>query len=401
MTGYNEEEARKYMKRAIKIAKTACGHTSPNPMVGCVVVKNGRIISEACHERYGEFHAERNALIRCVEDTSGADLYVTLEPCCHHGKTPPCTDIIIEKKIKRVFVGSLDSNPLVAGHGISILQEHGIEVITGILEEECLKMNEIFFHYITNKTPFTAVKYAMTLDGKIAAYTGDSKWITNEKSREHVHYLRKKYSGIMVGINTVIKDNPMLNCRTEAGVNPARIIVDSTLRFPMEENHIIETAKEIRTIIAYSKSNENECLLKKKCELIQKGIEVISVPADEKITYEKKISLEEKQIDIKTDVESIEKHHQEVSMKNLMVILGGMKIDSVLIEGGGEINASAFEAGIVNKVYAYIAPKIIMGRDAKSPVSGEGIPLMMDAVTLKDISVKEFDGDILVEGYVR
>ena len=209
-------EAEQYMQQALDLAKTAMGHTSPNPMVGCVVVKNGKLVASGCHERYGEFHAERNALTRCKEDLTGADLYVTLEPCCHQGKTPPCTDIIIERKIGRVFVGALDPNPKVDGGGIKILREHGIEVITGILEQECLALNEIFFHYITTGLPYVAMKYAMTLDGKIASANGDSKWVTGEKAREHVHFLRKKYSAILAGIDTVLADDPLLNCRIQS-----------------------------------------------------------------------------------------------------------------------------------------------------------------------------------------
>ena len=367
-----------YMKRAIDLAKTAEGHTSPNPLVGCVVVKDGRIISEACHERYGEYHAERNALTRCSEDMTGAELYVTLEPCCHYGKTPPCTDIIIEKGIRKVYVGSLDSNPLVAGMGIEILRQNGIEVETGILEKECIKMNEIFFHFITNKTPFTALKYAMTLDGKIASYTGDSKWITSEVSRKHVPELRRKYSGIMVGLNTVLKDNPMLNCRIEEGVDPVRIILDSSLRIPMESN-IVKTAAHIKTIVAYSimngenNSNASMEVEKKKEQLKQCGIDVIGTDGS-----------------------------REVDLKQLMKKLGETGIDSIMIEGGAKVNAAALEAGIVNKIYAYIAPKIIMGSGASSPISGTGIRQMCNAICLKDINVTRMDGgDILMEGYVR
>lgn len=367
-----------YMKRAIDLAKTAQGHTSPNPLVGCVVVKNGRIISEACHERYGEYHAERNALTRCSEDTSGAELYVTLEPCCHFGKTPPCTDIIIEKGIRKVYVGSLDRNPLVAGQGIKRLREHGIEVETGILSKECLKMNEIFFHFIEKNIPFTALKYAMTLDGKIASYTGDSKWITNEVSRNHVHELRRKYSGIMVGIGTVLSDNPMLNCRIEEGVDPIRIILDSSLRIPTDSN-IIKTADHIRTIIAYSTMNDKNELeegggITEKKELLEKyGIEVIGTEGS-----------------------------RQVNLEQLMKKLGEMKIDSVLIEGGAKVNAAALEAGVVNKIYAYIAPKIIMGEKAASPIGGMGIDKMSHAIQLKDIDVTFMDGgDILMEGYVK
>lgn len=358
-----------YMKMAIDIAKTAMGHTSPNPMVGCVIVKDDKVIMKACHEKCGEFHAERNALTRCKEDVKGAELYVTLEPCCHYGKTPPCTEIIIEKGIKKVYVGSLDSNPLVSGHGIQILREHGIEVECGILEEDCIKMNEIFFHYIAKKIPFVAAKYAMTLDGKIAAYTGDSKWVTNEISRGHVQQLRKKYSGIMVGINTVLADNPMLNCRIAENVDPVRIILDSGIRIPMDCN-IVNSAKNIRTIVAYSKDKINDDSDKLKL-LHEKNIETIG-------TYGEKVNLNE-----------------------LILEIGKLGIDSVLIEGGGSVNAAAFEAGIVNKVYAYIAPKIIMGADAKSPIAGIGIPLMKNAIELKDVSVMSMGEDILVTGYVR
>ena len=243
------ETKEKYMRRALELAAMGEGRTSPNPMVGCVVVKDGRIISEGYHEKYGEYHAERNALLRCKEDPAGADLYVTLEPCCHQGKTPPCTDIIIEKKIGRVFVGSLDSNPLVAGRGVAILRDSGIKVETGILEEECLKLNEVFYHYISTGTPFVAAKYAMSADGRIACASGDSKWITGEAARRQVHMLRKRYSGILVGIGTVLADDPMLNCREEEGVDPVRIICDSNLRIPMD-SQIVKTAGEIPTIVA-------------------------------------------------------------------------------------------------------------------------------------------------------
>lgn len=360
----------KYMKMAIEIAKTAMGHTSPNPMVGCVVVKDNKVISMACHEKYGEYHAERNALLRCKEDTNGAALYVTLEPCCHYGKTPPCTEIIIEKGIKKVYIGSLDSNPLVAGKGVNILKENGIEVETGILESECLKLNEIFYHYIKTNMPFIAMKYAMTIDGKIAAYTGDSKWVTSEAARNHVQLLRKKYSGILVGINTVIADNPMLNCRIENGCDPVRIICDSKLNIPLDCN-IINTADKIKTIIAYANNGTKE-IGDKINKLTEKKIQLICCGNGEK-----------------------------VDLKLLFQELGRQKIDSVLIEGGGEINASALEQKLVNKIYAYIAPKIIMGRTGKSPVAGEGKKLMCEAIDLKEVSVENIEGDILVKGYIK
>lgn len=353
-----------YMERAVELAKTAIGHTSPNPIVGCVVVKDGRIVAEGCHEKYGEFHAERNALTRCSEDVSGADLYVTLEPCCHQGKTPPCTDIIIEKKIGRVFVGAMDPNPKVAGGGVRLLREQGIEVVPGVLEEKCLEMNEIFFHYIRTGMPFVAMKYAMTLDGKIATCTGDSKWVTGEKAREHVQFLRKKYSSIMVGVDTVIADDPMLNCRTWEGVDPVRVICDSHLRIPME-SRIIRTAEHIRTIVAYA----GEVDEKKASELKTTGIELL-----------------------KTGDES------QVSMKGLFARLGEKKIDSVLVEGGGTIHGSLLDTGCVNRMYAYIAPKLVGGERAKSPVEGSGIRAMAEAKTLSDINVLRLGDDMCITG---
>ena len=260
----------KYMKRAIELAKKGIGYTNPNPIVGCVVVKNDEIISEGYHEKIGGFHAERNALTNCKEDTTGAELYVTLEPCCHYGKTPPCTEIIIEKNIKKVYVGSMDPNKLVAGKGVKILEENGIEVECGVLKDECDKLNEVFFHYITNKTPYVVMKYAMTMDGKIACENGDSKWVTGEKARETVQNMRKKYMGIMVGINTVLEDNPMLNCRIEENVDPIRIICDSNLRIPFESN-IVNTANKIQTIVVCTNKADKD----KQRWLENKGIEVI------------------------------------------------------------------------------------------------------------------------------
>lgn len=356
-----------YMKRALALARTALGHTSPNPMVGCVVVKDDRVIAEGCHEKYGEYHAERNALMRCQENAAGADLYVTLEPCCHQGKTPPCTDIIIEKKIGRVFVGAMDANPKVSGNGVRILREHGIEVVTGILEKECLELNEIFFHYIKTGMPFVAMKYAMTLDGKIAACTGDSKWITGERAREHVQYLRKKYSGILVGVGTVTADDPMLTCRIEDGVNPVRIICDTKLRIPLE-SQIVQTAEQVRTIVAYAGETEEE----RKRKISSTGVELLKCG-----------------------------DRDEVELPLLFRKLGEQKIDSVLVEGGGAIHGSLLQTGLVNRVYAYVAPKIVGGADAKSPVEGSGIPWMREAKHLTDIEIHSFGEDICITGSVK
>lgn len=361
------DDNERYMRRALELARKGAGHTSPNPMVGCVVVRDGQIISEGYHERYGEFHAERNALMRCTEDTAGADLYVTLEPCCHYGKTPPCTEIIIEKKIGHVYVGSMDSNPLVAGKGVQILRDHGIEVTTGILEEECRKLNEVFYHYIQTKTPFVVSKFAMSLDGKIACASGDSRWVSGEAARRDTHELRKLYSGIMVGIGTVLADDPMLNCRIEEGVDPVRIVCDSCLRIP-EDTQLVRTAKQIPTIVAVAEDTlEHE---QEKISRLQKaGVRILSAGRG------------------------------QVDLKQLMRQLGEAGIDSVLLEGGGTLNASAYRTGIVDKVVAYIAGKIIGGEDAPTPVRGEGAAEMKDAVLLENIEVRMLDGDLRVSGY--
>ena len=333
---------------------------------GCVVVKDGRIVTEGYHERCGEYHAERNALTKCSEDLTGATMYVTLEPCCHQGKTPPCTDIILERGIGKVYVGSMDPNPKVAGKGVQILRDHGVEVETGLLEEECLSLNEIFFHYITTKMPYVAMKYAMTLDGKIASFSGDSKWVTGEKAREHTHFLRKKYRGILVGIGTVLADDPMLNCRIENGVDPVRIVCDSHLQIPLE-CQLVKTAKDIDTIVCYAEENEE-----KKKALMEAGVQLIKAEKDGQVDLEK-----------------------------LMMELGSMEIDSVLVEGGGAIHGSFLTSGLVQKVYCYIAPKMIGGKDALSPVLGKGIEKMSDAVEITDVTVQNFGSDICVSGHVK
>lgn len=400
----NEACHETYMKRALELAQTAMGRTSPNPMVGCVVVKNGSIMAEGCHERYGAFHAERNALTTCDGDVSGADLYVTLEPCCHQGKTPPCTDIIIEKRIGRVFVGAMDPNPKVAGNGVRILREHGIDVVTEVLEQECLALNEIFFHYIRSDVPFVAMKYAMTLDGKIAACTGDSKWVTGEKAREHVQLLRKKYASIMVGIDTVIADDPMLNCRMWEGVDPVRVICDSHLRIPLE-SQIVRTAGDIKTIVAYAGGADEQNVR----ELEKQGQKALELETREReMRGQKARKLEmcelEKQ---KQKVRQLEASGLEllkagdgsqVSLEELIRQLGRRNIDSVLVEGGGSIHGSLLETGLVNRVYAYIAPKLIGGRDAKSPVGGNGIREMAAAKRLSDMTVMQLGEDLCVTG---
>lgn len=354
------------MRRALALAALGAGRVNPNPMVGCVIVKEGRIIGEGWHQEYGGLHAERNALANCNESTADATLYVTLEPCCHWGKTPPCTDAILEHHIKRVVVGCTDTNPLVAGQGIQLLRKAGVEVETGVCEVECRSLNEVFFHYIAHKTPFVVLKYAMTLDGKIAAYTGDSKWITGEAARTHVHQTRNRLSGIMVGVGTVIADDPLLTCRIEGGRHPTRIICDSHAQIPLE-TQIVRTAKDIKTIVAVIEKNE------KTQALEQAGIQILCC----------------------------EEKDGRVDLSDLMRQLGEQNIDSVLLEGGSTLAFSALQAGIVRKVQAYIAPKLVGGQTAKTPVGGEGFPLMNDALALDNLSVQPLGGDFLLEGDIN
>lgn len=237
-----------YMERAIQLAKRGTGFTNPNPLVGAVIVKDHRIIGEGWHARYGDLHAERNALKHCTEDPAGATMYVTLEPCCHHGKQPPCTEALVESGIRRVYIGSRDFNPLVFGKGVQYLEEHGIEVIPDFLREACDKLNPIFFRYIGTKMPYTILKYAMTADGKIACAGGASKWVTGEAARAHVQQTRKRVAAVCVGINTVLADDPMLTCRCENPSQPVRVVLDTRLRIPME-SRLVQTAREVPVIV--------------------------------------------------------------------------------------------------------------------------------------------------------
>lgn len=356
-----------YMRMAIELASKGNGYVSPNPLVGAVIVKEDRIIGKGYHERFGGLHAERNALANCTEDPRGASLYVTLEPCCHYGKTPPCTEAIISSGISKVYVGIMDPNPLVAGKGIAILRNNGIAVQVGLLEEECRSQNKIFLHYIQNRTPYVAFKYAMTLDGKIATVTGASRWITNEKSREYVHNLRGTYTAIMVGIGTVLADDPMLNCRLVEGRDPIRIVCDSHLRIPIN-SRIVTTAGNIRTIIATCESDSS-----KTRPLVEKGCEILEVPKDS---------------------------NGSVDLPVLMSRLGELNIDSVMIEGGSSLGFAALKSQIINKIYAFIAPKIFGGDSARTPIGGAGFRQVDNGIQLVNQQISYFDRDILVESEV-
>lgn len=353
------------MLRAIELAKLGAGNVSPNPLVGAVIAKNNKIIGEGYHMKYGENHAEVNALKNATSSVEGADIYVTLEPCSHYGNTPPCAKAIAESGIKRVYIGTRDPNPKVSGKGIEILKSAGIDVIEGVCEKDCRELNQVFFKYISTSMPYVILKYAMTLDGKIATVTGDSKWISNELSREYVHNIRGNTTGIMVGINTVIKDDPLLTCRINGKRNPIRIIVDTRLRIP-ENSKVL---KDNNCIIA-TDINSDENKIKR---LSDRGIRVIKCNTE----------------------------NDKIDLSDMLKQLGKLKIDSILLEGGGTLNYSFISNGLVDKVIAFIAPKIVGGSTALSPVEGDGIKYIKDALELGNVKNQSFDNDICIEAYVR
>jgi len=363
----NEPEDIKYMRRAVELSKKGSGFVNPNPLVGAVIVKNGKILGEGYHEYFGGPHAEINALKNVIE-AKDATLYVTLEPCNHFGKTPPCTDRIIMEKFSKVVIGMKDPNPLVNGKGIKRLKTAGINVETGILKNEIQKLNEVYRKFITTGHPFIALKTAMTLDGKISTFTGDSKWISNEKSRRLVHELRHRYSAIMIGVNTVIKDDPELTNRSEHAhkKNPVRIIVDSNGRTPA--NARVLKSAEAKTIVAVTK-NTGQDFIKM---VTDSGGEVIVCPEKNK----------------------------KVDLSFLVETIGKRGIDSILLEGGSTLNFSAIEEGIVDKVYSFISPKLLGGEKANTPLGGAGFGKVSQAITLRIEEIISLDEDLMIESYI-
>ncbi|MBQ7432660.1 MAG: bifunctional diaminohydroxyphosphoribosylaminopyrimidine deaminase/5-amino-6-(5-phosphoribosylamino)uracil reductase RibD [Lachnospiraceae bacterium] len=351
-----------YMHRAIELARKGTGFTNPNPLVGAVIVKDGRIIGEGYHARYGEPHAERNAIASLTESAEGATLYVTLEPCCHYGKTPPCTEAILEQNIARVVIGSRDPNPLVSGKGAALLRQHGILVEEDFLKEECDTLNPVFFHYMTTKTPYVVMKYAMTADGKIATKTGASKWITGESARQQVQWMRHQYMGILAGIGTVLSDDPLLTVRTDGWRSPVRIICDSHLRIPLD-CRIVQTASDYPTIVACAVADTE-----KVGQLTRHGIQVEVLPGED----------------------------GRVDLKKLMHTLGQLGIDSILAEGGGTLHDSLRSAGLIHQLEVFVAPKLFGGALAKSPIEGAGIAQVADATEFCLKHIQQFGQDVLL-----
>lgn len=359
----------KYMRLAMQLAGNAIGRTSPNPLVGAVIVKDNRVVGCGWHRKAGTPHAEVHALNQAGELAQGADVYVTLEPCAHYGKTPPCAKALVEAKVKNVYGGLLDVNPKVAGKGFKILEDAGIhvELEYGFLQDELRKQNEVFFKWIEHKKPFVVLKAAMTLDGKIATATGQSKWITNETSRAYGYKLRDIYDGIMVGINTVIEDNPMLTARVDGGKNPIRIVVDSSLKIDINANVVQD--KSAKTIIATTDKADKDKILKLQAQ----DVDVIVVDKDK---------------------------NDKVDIEKLLDILGQQNICSILVEGGATLSGSFVAKKLVDKVYFFIAPKIVGGKEAKTPVAGTGILNLQEALALKDIQIEKLEEDILIIGRV-
>ncbi|MGO3017838.1 MAG: bifunctional diaminohydroxyphosphoribosylaminopyrimidine deaminase/5-amino-6-(5-phosphoribosylamino)uracil reductase RibD [Anaerococcus sp.] len=345
-----------YMKKTFELAKKGIGTTSPNPLVGAIIVKDGKIIGQGYHEVYGMAHAERNAIENAKDSVEGATLYCNLEPCSHVGKQPPCMDLIIEKKIKRLVISNLDNNPKV--DSIKRLRDAGIEVEIGLLEEEGKKLNEIFFHNMKYKKLFVAIKYAMSMDGKIATSSGNSKWITNEKSRHYVHELRTRYDAILVGKNTVEKDNPSLNSRFDGGIDPVRIILDTNFE-------------------------------------IDKDRKIFNLESDKK-TYIATIS-DKKRPEVKAEIIRCKEKNGMVDIKDLCDKLYQMGIRSLLVEGGSSVNNSFIEENLVDKIYEFISPQVISGKYSKSPFYGKGVDFIKDSYKFKFVDIKRFDEDIMIE----
>ena len=367
----------KYMRMAIELAKKGAGAVNPNPMVGAVVVKNGKVIGEGYHKFFGGPHAEVYALEDAGKEAEGAAIYVTLEPCSHYGKTPPCAKKIIDMGIKKCFIGSSDPNPKVAGKGVAMLKEAGIEVVENVLKEECDEINQVFFKYIKTKIPYLFVKCGITLDGKIALSNGISKWITNSIAREKVQFYRNKFMGIMVGINTVLTDNPSLTARIENGVNPFRIIVDPHLK--IDENcKIVENNEDEKTVIITSQKN-----------LFDEDAE------------NNEIQLKQERLCKENKLKFIFIDGEKFSFKKMLEEIGKTGIDSVLLEGGETLISLAFEENVIDGGEIFIANKILGDSSAKPFISGFVREKMDEAVQLTNVRNNIYGENVGMEFYFK
>lgn len=362
-----------FMQRACELARRGEGWVNPNPQVGCVLVREGQVIGEGWHGRFGGLHAEREALADCErrgESARGATAYVTLEPCSHEGKQPPCADALIDAAVARVVVGSADPNPLVAGAGIVRLRAAGIRVDEGVLRSDCDGLNAPFFHFIRTGMPYVIAKFAETLDGKVATRTGASRWITGPEARVRVHADRARYAAIMVGVGTVVADDPALTARPVEAASglgthqPLRVVVDTHLRTPLEAQ-VVRTAREVPTCIVTVEAEGAAA-----DALRERGCQLLTVPEAQ----------------------------GRVDIPQALRALGERGIDSVIVEGGPQLLGAVFDAGCVHRVQAYIAPKIFGGADAPGPVGGTGIAVPSEARALADVRITPLGEDLLVEG---
>jgi diaminohydroxyphosphoribosylaminopyrimidine deaminase / 5-amino-6-(5-phosphoribosylamino)uracil reductase len=355
-----------FMRKAIELAQKARGRTSPNPMVGAVVVRQGKVVGEGYHSRAGQPHAEIEALRKAGAKAQSADLYVNLEPCCHFGRTPPCTDAIIQAGIKRVFVGMKDPDARVSGKGLRALKAKGILVVSGILKNECINLNEAFLKVIKTGMPFVILKTAMSLDGKIATRSGDSRWISGELARNHVHKIRNHVDAIMVGTETVLKDNPLLTCRLAKKTvkQPVRIILDRRNRIPLTAN-IFKNSRSQKVVYVTGPDISSGRLK----ALVARKVEVVNGKSGKKGFH----------------------------IKPLLKVLAKREVNSILIEGGAELNASAFKAGVVDRIVAFISPVLIGGSQAPGFNGGQGVLKVNGAIKLKNIEVTKIGEDLMVE----
>ena len=357
----------RFMAQALDLAASADYQTSPNPMVGAVLVRDGTVVGTGAHMRAGEPHAEVHALAAAGDAARGADLYVTQEPCSHVGRTPPCVDAVIKAQVRRVVVGMQDPNPKVDGRGIAALRAAGITVVTGVLEDRARRLNEFFVKHVTTGMPFVTAKFAMSLDGRIATHTGESKWITSDDARAEVHRLRHIHDAILVGANTVMRDDPKLTTRLleGGGRSPLRVVVDSRLRVPYEAHIFQQETGQV--LLATSDRARGDRLR----EFEKRGVPVVVLPAD----------------------------HGRVGLPDLLRHLGGRDVISMLIEGGSSMHGSAFDQHLVDKVFAFIAPRIIGGIEAPGAVGGRGVDALVDASALRDVEVRRVGADVVVSGY--
>ncbi|MDD5155500.1 MAG: bifunctional diaminohydroxyphosphoribosylaminopyrimidine deaminase/5-amino-6-(5-phosphoribosylamino)uracil reductase RibD [Candidatus Omnitrophica bacterium] len=357
----------KYMQSALDLALKAKGKTSPNPAVGAVVVKNGKIVGRGYHRRSGLAHAEVIALEEAGPRAQDATLYVTLEPCTHFGKTPPCVHKIIASGVKEVILGMVDPNPKNNGKGIETLKKNKIKVKVGFLEDKLRRLNEVFIKYITRRMPFVTVKVGQSLDGRIAARSGDSKWITSDRARAYAHKLRREFDAVMVGVNTILRDNPRLNVPA-LDRNFVKIVVDSQLSTPQEANIFSKEASVIIVTLPAQpgQQTENRNILAKKAKILE-----------------------------------VKEKAGQVNLRDMLKKLAHEEISNILVEGGGTLIGSLFDEGLVDRVMFFISPKIIGGKDAISSVMGRGVNRVERAVKLKDVKLKRIGGDFMVEGYVQ